>query len=51
MRSVRTLPYGSSAELPGSNHIGVVGVTEGRSRAEEGEALDAHQGLRPCPDG
>jgi len=26
-----------------------VGVTAGRSAAEEGEALDSHQGQRPCP--
>ena len=46
--SARTLPDGSSTELPKKEPTGVVGVTAGRSAAEEAEALDTHQGQRPC---
>jgi hypothetical protein len=44
--SARTLPDGSSTELPTKEPTGVVGVTTGRSEAE---GLDSHQGQRPCP--
>jgi hypothetical protein len=40
-------PDGSSTELPTRELNEVVGVTAGRSEAEEGEALDTHQGQRP----
>jgi hypothetical protein len=35
--------------LPEKEPTGDVGVTAGRSEAEEGEGLDSHQGQRPCP--
>jgi hypothetical protein len=34
---------------PEENQTGVVGVTAGRSAAEEATGLDTHQGQRPCP--
>lgn len=43
------LPDGSSTELPKNDQLGVVGVTAGRSAAEEAAGLDTHQGQRPCP--
>src|SRR5215203_66033 len=47
--SARTLPDGSSTELPEEKPTGVVGVTAGRSEAKEAGGLDTHQGQRPCP--
>src|SRR5215207_744777 len=47
--SARTLPDGSSVELPEEKQTGVVGVTAGRSGAKEGEALDTTRGSAPVP--
>jgi hypothetical protein len=38
---------GSSTELPEKNETGDVGVTAGRSEAEEAVGLDTHQGAAP----
>jgi hypothetical protein len=45
--SARTLPDGSSTELPTKEPTGVVGVTTGCSEAEETAGLDTYPGAAP----